>query len=298
MDLTTATPADVDMEIARIQKEIAQARYTLDGVIKKLGYFETGNTYRFYVTQTPEELEAARDALRGQIAALYDEEYILQQEYVRRGHWARYYRVDNSNGHVHTNTSCRTTYASTVFGWLPQVSGATAEEIVELAGAMTCLVCFPEVRQEILAGRPCRLETDNQRKSREEREAAAQAKAEKSAAKAAKAIANPDGSPLRLVSQGGVIKTERTAQSAYVDAAAGLRWYEEKIARLTARKEQGEPIDEQVFGRLDSSLLEHQNDVQVLTRALAHKRGTITEVIVAELAKKVEARYRRDWDWR
>lgn len=148
-NITTATPAEIDTEIARLYGE-----YTEPGV-----------------------------RIPGMVA--------LNAEYTRRGGWTRVYRVDNSNGHVHTSTACSTTYGTTSFGWIPELSGSTPEEIVGLAGEYACLVCFGAVRADILKareGRPCRIETGRQRRTREEREEREAAQAVKAAAKDAKKL--------------------------------------------------------------------------------------------------------------
>lgn len=163
MDVTTATPAEIDTEIARLNAEQA-------------------------------ELARRIEMLRAQMDANAKTAAPLHAEYDRRGGWTRVYRVDNSNGHVHTSTACSTTYETTDFHWFPELSGKDAAEIVELAGEYTCLVCFGRVREEILKareGRPCRIETPGQRKTREECEAAAAAKAAKDAAKDAKKLVRP-----------------------------------------------------------------------------------------------------------
>lgn len=163
MDVTTATPAQIDTEIARLGD-------------RKAGLAQQMRLLKAQMTKVDEEIIS------------------LGAEYSRRGGWTRVYRVDNSNGHVHNTTACRTTYFSTDFVWFPEHSGKSAEEIVELAGEFTCLSCFGEVRADIMKareGRPCRIETDNQRKTREEREAAAVVKAAKVAAKDAKKLVRP-----------------------------------------------------------------------------------------------------------
>lgn len=115
---------------------------------------------------------AQRDAARHALAEMRDMLAALHGEFDRRGGWTRYYRVNNSNGHVHTDTACRTTFATTQWQWPTQLSGATHAEVVEAAGELTCLVCFPDVREDIIAKRPidaARFETREQAAERQAR---------------------------------------------------------------------------------------------------------------------------------
>lgn len=292
MDLATATPVEVDTEIARLQGELASLDSAYRAVAKKIDLFVTDNHMRLYVTETPEELNAKRVELGARMETLRNELDPLRAEYTRRP-WARYWRVDNSNGHVHTSIACRNTRETTAFGWLPQVSGFTPEQVVELAGKYTCLTCFPTVREEILAERPCLLETANQRVTREEREARDAEKAAKLAAKAAKAITNPDGSPLRLKDGFGAINTVRTAEMEYVNEAAQLKMYQLRVDDMN------HPGANLVHPDYMAKTYElhrlHSDNVLILLTALAHKLGTTVEEQRERFAKKVTARYNRDW---
>lgn len=266
MNVTTATPAEIDTELARLEREQA----TLEGQIELLKARMVKNSERIVS---------------------------LNSEYIRRGTWTRVYRVNNSNGHVHDTTACRNTRYSTEFVWFPQYSGLSAEEIVELAGEYTCLTCFGAVRADILKareGRPCRIETDDQRKSREEREAAAKALAEKRAVAASKAITDVDGSPLRDGS-GFVVKTEVTAQRYYVEAACDAIVWNTTNRGWTPVGE----TSEQLQARCDRFTKEYSEVAERLLTALAAKRHGVTEgqeladaieVERAAMAKKVDAK--------
>lgn len=65
---------------------------------------------------------------------------IDRQEY--KG-WTRFYLVTSSDGHIHNSTACPTTYLSTTFGWLPDVSGLDEAAAVAAHGERLCSVCFP-----------------------------------------------------------------------------------------------------------------------------------------------------------
>lgn len=59
--------------------------------------------------------------------------------------WVRWYLVQNTGGHLHDNLNnhCGTCFETTQYGWVPQASGATHEEIVEAYGMRVCSVCVP-----------------------------------------------------------------------------------------------------------------------------------------------------------
>jgi hypothetical protein len=115
--------------------------------------------------------------------------------------WTRYWLVNNSNGHVHTNTRCRTCYTTTRFVWLTEQSGMSRDDLTDLAGELSCAECFPNLPAEIMA-RKTRIEDPAKRKTRLEREAA---KAERLAKKVAKALL-PDCSDLRVTVHGHIVR--------------------------------------------------------------------------------------------
>jgi hypothetical protein len=154
-----------------------------------------------YAATLPDYSPENRAKLVGEIAALQERiQKILQSEvYPREAQyddrrWTRYYLVDNTNGHVHKDTHCATCFPTTVYAWLVEQSGMSAEDLVEMAGEKACTVCFPWAPVDVLKQKT-KLEVPERKAARLEREAK---KAEREAKKAAKAIANPDGSPLEV----------------------------------------------------------------------------------------------------
>lgn len=290
MDLTTATPVEIDTRIVDLMRQLAP-------VTRDLVYYNKclheANTY-------PHRREEARtkiDALRVQRDTIKAQMEPLEAEY-RRRRWARYYRVQNNGGHVHNTTACRYTHRTTEFGWLPQVSGFTAEQVVEMAGRYTCLGCFPTVRAEILAERPCVLETYEQAQASAKKTAADAVKAAKAAEKAAKAITNPDGTPLRIKDYGGPIKTLRSAETEYTDQGALLERDRVLMARVANKRLHGIEVDEEDAASVERSLAEREEACLTLLTAIAHKLGTTVDEERTKRAKKVEARYKRDWSYR
>lgn len=164
-------------------------------------------------------LAAERAALEHRLMAIGRRSRHLDASYHERGCWARAFLVDNLDGHVHRTTACRTCHPTTAFNWLTEYSGCSEDDIVAAAGELACTACFPTAPVEITS-RPGVIRTEAQL-AREQREAQ---RAKNRAAKQAKAIAMPDGSPLRDA-HGHVIATERTAEIEAAAALADIMWY-------------------------------------------------------------------------
>lgn len=215
-NIFTATPAEIDAKIATLNGQLAELNAEM-ARNSRIQHDEHVSAEAFQAA-----FEKNRE-LQGKQVVLLGLAQGLDAEFERRGRWNRYYIVNNADGHVHTTTRCQTCFDSTEFCWLVELSGKDAAEVVELAGAQACLSCFPRFRAEIESGRPSKLESPAQKKTREEREAAAAKKAEKAAEAAAKGITDVDGSPLKD-DDGFVIKTLRSAQIKAVQALeqAGL----------------------------------------------------------------------------
>lgn len=284
MNITTATPAEIDTRIAaiavrqaEIQMGLQRAQYTLDSK---------------YVSES--ELDKAVEtikALNAERGELFDEVAPLNEAY-RAQRWTRFYLVTNSNGHVHTSTECETCFADTSFGWLTQFSGTEQDEMGKLSGMDACARCFPNLPAEVMqAKRDARVDTPERIQAREEREAAAAERDAKKAAKAAKAaaeaITNPDGTPVQNIA-GHVIAREPQVRSEYVNDAA--------LAQFMAQPElvfQGGLSDEEHQAVCAKRAANLEADAQRYLAALAHKAGVTTDEMAAQLDKKVQAAYRK-----
>jgi hypothetical protein len=174
VNLTTATPVEIDTELGRLYVEIQTAqgriarsmgdihRYAGDNgrwvnasrkvfdltdaqaEAKAREFAATGS----YDSQPAQRLLAGVDQARAAIAAAEAAIRPLDAEYDRRGGWARFFLVTSSNGHIHSSMSCSTCNIRTQFGWMPEASGQTeAEAIAERdrrdSAALLCTVCFP-----------------------------------------------------------------------------------------------------------------------------------------------------------
>jgi hypothetical protein len=252
MDITTATPVEIDTELARIGGEIAQqeaiisrAERTID--LEHKHPAPSGDVNQRRIDQCQGLINAAlieRARLRGQAAP-------FEAEFARRGGWTRYFLVDSEtgNGHVHSDASTRrcSRVAATRHYWLTDQSGRPAVDVVADAGERACTVCFPWAPVETLS-RPTMFYTPTE----QEKQVARAERERKAEAKRAKAITNPDGSVLRYGHHEQRIETVVGAQRALVDIVFIAAWYRSgqqlSIAELA--------------------------DVERIATALAHKLGT------------------------
>jgi hypothetical protein len=262
-DPTTATPSEIDEELARLGVERTKAHNALDGLRTRIERLVGWNMTEEAVALRP-RIEQARQTI-----AEYDEAARpLDAEFERRGGWTRAWLVLNTGGHVHRTMACRTCFPSTRFAWLTQLSGHDETEIVEQAGKAACTECYPSAPVDV-RNRPSRIKTPEQLAREAE-------KAERAKAKAAKAITAPDGTPLRT-KQYGQIQTEFTARRSYIDALCH--------ARLLAKRNVA-------FHR--DTIAEYHEDAQLILAALAAKHSQTMDDLRTELAPKVEAKWNRE----
>jgi hypothetical protein len=284
MDITTATPAEIDTRIAailfrrvEIENGLMRAQYVLDS--------------KYVSAESTAKAEAEIKAFNAERDELITERETLDDEYRGRGTWTRYFLVTNTNGHVHTSTECDTCFDDTDFGWLTQFSGTEQDEMGKLSGEAACARCFPNLPAEVMqAKRDARIDTPKRIAEREERDAAKAAREAKKAAKAAKdaaeAITNPDGTPL-MDSIDWVVKSETKARSLYVEDAAMAIFFGTPAQVFQGSTDNAYHV--RVCGEYAAS---HAKDAQRYLAALAHKAGVTTEEMAAQLDKKVQAKVR------
>lgn len=186
-------------------------------------------------------------------------------ELYRESRWTRAFLcVTQGQGHVHRSMNCNTCYLTTQFSWLPELSGHDQAEIVELAGERACTVCYPDAPIETRS-RPTQLFTQDEVARKEAHVAKLAAKASRDAKKAAASITSPDGSPLEI--QGTfrreVVETLRTARIELTDEF----WYATWSTRTV-----------------------NQENVRVLSEAIAAKEAKTVEQVIAEAQKWAEKR--------
>ena len=82
-------------------------------------------------------------------------ELLLQLEELEKQYtgWSRFFLVISSDGgHLHSHRGCGTCHRTTLFGWLPQLSGLTEADAVADQGPRLCSVCFPSAPLEWTLG--------------------------------------------------------------------------------------------------------------------------------------------------
>lgn len=163
MDITTATPTEIDTELADLYRRDGVARAALDrsrrDLYRALGNRVTGSRASF--TLTAEDVAGLRarvesdpmfrygsvlesfDKATAALAEIAAEEAPLHAEYARRP-WSRFFLVQG--GHIHSSMHCSTCNRNgklTAFIWLPELSGQTEAEAVAAQGAVLCTTCYP-----------------------------------------------------------------------------------------------------------------------------------------------------------
>jgi hypothetical protein len=184
---TTATPREIDEQLAAIDRRATQAEAlaaaAVEGLHRALGeratYYQGRNRPQ-WPTTTEQALAQVRELADARIPgiagghtyasrlATYErhladyaraeaEATPLNAEFVRRGGWSRFFVVQANGGHVHSSMECQTCNRSgsrTLFGWNPQLSGLSEAEAVAELGPRLCTVCFPSAPVEWTVGTP------------------------------------------------------------------------------------------------------------------------------------------------
>lgn len=244
MNLTTATPVEIDTALAEIYVRTAKARYdrdlawsdTVRYVEKYLGLPFRQSATAQQITDALVEIEEtaveARDwnsrqafamaekheALAEQVNEVIMEAEPFDTEYQRRGGWTRAFLVSNNGGHVHSSMACSTCFPTTQFHWLPEYSGKPEAEIVEDAGERACTVCYPSAPVDVLR-RPTKIFSEDEKKAQQAREERASKKAAAEAAQITFTWTEYGRT------QEKTFKTLRAATNALASALGSLCWY-------------------------------------------------------------------------
>ena len=150
MNLTTATPVEIDTALAEIygryyshQDQVAKITAWIEDMEQGLAKFEAGDRrYSSYSQDSLDRLLAQREGAEVAAAEALAETRPYQAEYNSRP-WSRFFIVQNNGGHIHSSMGCSTCFVTTRFGWLPEFSGQTEAEAVAKHGAILCTVCYP-----------------------------------------------------------------------------------------------------------------------------------------------------------
>lgn len=181
MRLSTATPVEIDTELARLNGvyvQLIQDRANEGSTAHRINgeravYRGRQRVYPMPLDTTlvelalkladgkilPHEVDKARRVIARiaeidkELKANQAETELIDIEYARRP-WSRFISVED--GHVHSGTRCAkgTIRVTTKIGWHPELSGKTEAEAVALLGPMLCTHCFPTAPVEWTVGKP------------------------------------------------------------------------------------------------------------------------------------------------
>ncbi len=137
-DLAALDPSGVDTLWAQERRPLEKAEHELSALQR------TARRYRKHGQPVPGYVAEGIEGARARIAAENARLAPFAAEWERRGGWSRALLVTNADGHIHSSTACPTLRPSTLIAWLPELSGATEEQIIAHAGHMACTVCYPD----------------------------------------------------------------------------------------------------------------------------------------------------------
>jgi hypothetical protein len=156
MDITTATPVEIDTALAEIYTRLYSQYDALDLNAKHIADMENGlaklaagnRSYSSYTQEGLDRLFAKREEIKGRVREIKAETVPFEDEFKARGGWTRFFLVQNNGGHIHSSMHCSSCFPTTRFGWLPQISGLTEAEAVAAHGAILCTICYPSAPTE------------------------------------------------------------------------------------------------------------------------------------------------------
>ncbi len=173
-------PTEIDALIAEASMELADIRVQIE---REKSYRDSDSSYTRmrFDPATLERLTAQADEAEGILLT-------LEAKYTG---WPRYFHVTNSNGHIHTSTSCSSCNALTQFAWRTDLSGLTEQQVVDREAYNACTVCMPIAPAEQRAARE-HYNAQQRAERQSEKTAKANEKLAKAAARAVKFLAKVD----------------------------------------------------------------------------------------------------------
>lgn len=220
-----------------------------------------------YSQESVAKWQAAREKI-----AEYNREIAPLEALYEEHRWSRFFLVCASNGHIHSSMSCHSCYPSTVYTWLPDLSGESEADAVAAEGEILCTFCFPSAPVAWCEGVG--------RRTAEAKAAAEAVKAARQAAKAEKSL-SADGSVVTIK----CLATEESLHGRYKDfktyKAAEL-WMTEALAYKALRDKY--PAPKYIGYAPDAYSVEN---IATVLEMMAEKKGTTVEAIAEGLAKRV-----------
>lgn len=280
MNTTTRYEVQVDTEIDRLQGEIARVSSHIDANLAVIKRFYDADEF---TVRTFPRLGEQADAAHYELIALHAQRRelvaALETEEAKYTGWSRYYRVNNSNGHLHLDidlNNCSSCFPTTQYKWITQASGLDEAELVELAGEVCCTVCFPSAPVEKKADRIFRSDDEIAKETRDAERAAKRAK------KLEKAI-RTDGEELRITDFDGrtdeLLKTITATENYY---AGELAW----AKSVELHHNDG--------GRNESLINEYLSHAEQALQGLTERFGTDVETARTRLAPKLARKFKAE----
>lgn len=307
MDITIATPVEIDTELARLYAAEFDARaraFSMEGYIKSevaraLGRGWNGTASEAEVEEFLEHTTLANSSLirrqeelenlRDRIGQIRREAGPYQAEYLRRP-WSRAFLVvTNGQGHVHSSMSCSTCYPTTRYHWMVEYSGKTQDEIVEAAGERACSICYPDAPVGATGTRMYSPDEIDAQARRVERE---RARAEREAAKITLTLWTTGHRYSQPVLTEVTWKTTRALQN---DTGAFLRKVAGEYALVNGFDLDLDEWQDLAGGGLSRVMVnrkEARYNYEAMLAALA-ERGVDVETVKTRALKKVESRDRQ-----
>ena len=224
-----------------------------------------------------DKLAATKAALDAANAAVR----VHDKEWFEHGRWTRFGVVPG--GHIHWNHGCHSLYPTTLFFWIPRLSGETVADAIEEYGPALCTHCFKDAPvgdksakvEQDAAGNP--LTKAEAAKAKADRAAE---KAAKQAAKDAKKVFEPGTRKLVVGTDGYELNTEVSVSRAILAALEDIRYYGADKTHYSGTRK-GFPLP--TFGQW----------VTYAVAALAAKRGVDEAELLAEFKAKDAKKARR-----
>jgi hypothetical protein len=309
VNLTTANPVEIDTVLSDMWAEQQAVELRIAGyqraeaetfvIIEKIRNGFRLPQYRTVLDgiELVEQLNLLKgniEAYKAELAELEKKSLPYENEYVRRGGWARVFLAKSSDGHAHNGQNCSTCHHGeyrTQFAWLVEYSGKPEAEIVADAGKRACTTCYPSAPVNAKDTKMFTPEEREAQQAREEREAERTRKAREAADKS---ITTPEGEKLyagKDHDSWDVCKTLRTAEVAATDALLEV---------LLDQARENDPEWAHYFEHRSYAQrqMENTRHAWYLLRAIANKKGLTFQEVFETHEKKAQAKQRkieREW---
>ena len=276
--------ADVHYNIEREENQLHRlAKHTYDRKVRSwTGTLDDAIAYSDFVSDWERNGHAGciekRTELLAQRAELLSTINVCNTNWELNGRWSRFYLVTNTNGHIHSSTTCSTCYPTPQYAWLTSLSGLREEDAVKAEGEILCSVCFPSAPVAWTNGISRR---DAEAKAQREAE-----KAERQRKKAEKSL-SLDGDVVTIRTEGKSyynrkeFKTLRSAELWLIEAYA--------YATVEAVKSSG-GVTTWWASAPDAY---SEENLEYVVSLYAQKTGTSTDEVIANALKKARIRLKK-----